>query len=113
MTNPTKIMTIEELYLKPITVSSPEDNKVIVPHSDPLIILVRMNKFLMKRILINTECFMNLVTFNVCEKLGLEKKNLSKVSYPLVGLGDKLIPILGTTNLTIVTEMMSSDKSCI
>lgn len=31
-----------------------------------------------------------------------QKKNLSKVSYSLVWLGDKLVSVVGITNLTVV-----------
>lgn len=45
---------------------------------------------------------MNLVTLDNYEKLGLKKETLFKVPYPLMGLSDKAVPVLGMTNLIII-----------
>lgn len=37
-------------------------------------------------------------------KIGLDQSNLTKVSYPLVGLGDKTETVLDTVNLPIMLE---------
>lgn len=61
-----------------------------------------MNKFLVKRILEDMRNAVNLITSDVYKKLGLQKKDLTKVPYPLVGLRDKTVLILGTINLLVL-----------
>lgn len=81
---------------------SEANNKVSSPHSDPLVISTRINRFVVNQILIDIGSSMNLITLEVFNKLGLDKKkDPSWFSYPLVGLGDKSVPILRITNLTI------------
>lgn len=52
--------------------------------------------------MVHTGSSVNLLTLDVFNKVGLDKNNLVKVSYPLVGLGDKTIAVLGTINLPLV-----------
>lgn len=44
----------------------------------------------------------DLINLDVFNKLSLDKKNLAKVSYSLVGLWDKTVAILGTINLPLM-----------
>lgn len=88
-----------------------ETDKVSTPHFDPLVTSARTNKFIMKRILIDTGSSINLITLEVFEKLRLDKKkNLSRVLYSLVGLDGKSLPVISVTNLTVVMGMRSSKK---
>lgn len=78
-------MTIETLSQHTIIFGLEAKNKILTPHSDSLVISARMNKFIVKRILIGIGSFVNPFILDVFDKLGLDqKKNLSKVSYPLV-----------------------------
>lgn len=61
-----------------------------------------MNRYNVRRVLEDTGTSVNLLTLEVFNKLGLDKNNLTKVSYPLVGLGDKTVAMLGTINLSLV-----------
>lgn len=86
VTKEAKIMAVETLSQSPITFRSELDKKVSTPHSNPLVITTRINKFVVKRILINTGSSVNLIILDVLRKLALDKKkNLSKVLYSLVG----------------------------
>lgn len=78
-------------------------NRVIeTQHNDPLVISVRLNRYNVRQVLEDTGTSVNLLTLEVFNKLGLDKNNLTKVSYPLVGLGDKTVAMLGTINLSLV-----------
>ncbi|KAJ9183224.1 hypothetical protein P3X46_007113 [Hevea brasiliensis] len=57
--------------------------------------------YMAQRILIDIGSLVNLITLKVYEKLESQKQNLTKVIYPLVGLGDKTIPVVGTINLIV------------
>lgn len=72
------------------------------PHLDLLIISVRLNKYMTKRILVDTISSINLINLNESEKLRLHKKDIYKVLYTLVQLGGESILIMGVTNLLIV-----------
>lgn len=52
--------------------------------------------------LVDTRISVNLVTFEVYNKLGLNKSSLTKVSYSLIGLRDKTMAVLDTVNLPLV-----------
>lgn len=94
-------MAVQGLSRHPINFESEANNKVSSPHSDLLVILAKMNRFVVKQNLIDTGSFENLITLEVFNKLALDKKDLSQVSYPSVGLGDKSVLVLGIMNLTI------------
>lgn len=63
-------MAVEALFQHPITFESETDNKISTSHSNPLVISARINKFVVKRILIDTGSSMNLVTLDAFDKLG-------------------------------------------
>ncbi|KAJ9141084.1 hypothetical protein P3X46_031661 [Hevea brasiliensis] len=78
------------------------DNDVNQPHTDPLVVSVQINRYRVQPVLIDTSSSVNLLMKEVVEKLKHKVKNLTKIMYPLVGLGDKIVPILKTINLTVV-----------
>ncbi|KAG8635557.1 hypothetical protein MANES_16G047550v8 [Manihot esculenta] len=71
----------DEIKLKPA------DKVMRFFHTDPLVISIHLNTYDVRQVLINT---------------GLNKNNLAKISYSLVGLGDKTVAVLGTINLSLV-----------
>lgn len=66
-------MVVEVLSRHLINFELKIDNKVSIPHSNLLVISTRMNRFMVKQILIDTGSFVNLIMLMVFEKLGLEK----------------------------------------
>lgn len=52
--------------------------------------------------MIDTSSFVNLITLEVFNKLGLDKSNLAKVSYILVGLRDKTVAVIDTIDLSLI-----------
>lgn len=73
-------------------------------HNDPLVVSVRLNRYDVRRFLMDTGSFVNLLILDVYSKLSLDKTKLMKVSYLLVGLGDKTVTVLGTVNLPLVVR---------
>lgn len=55
-----------------------------------------------RKVLVDKGSSISLITLEAFNKLGLDKNNFVKVSYSLVGLGDKIIAALGTINLPLV-----------
>ncbi|KAG8655678.1 hypothetical protein MANES_04G060101v8 [Manihot esculenta] len=70
--------------------------------NDPLVIKILLSMYEVRRKLVNTGSFINLLILNVFNKLGLDKSNIVKVFYPLVGLRDKNMAVLGNINLPLV-----------
>lgn len=66
-------MVVEVLSWHLINFELKIDNKFSIPHSNLLVISARMNRFMVKQILIDTGSFVNLIMLMVFEKLGLEK----------------------------------------
>ncbi len=63
---------------------------------------ILLNRYIEQRVLIDLGSSVNLITLEVYEKLELKRAYLTKVMFPLVGLGDKIVPVAGTTNLVVI-----------
>ncbi|KAJ9140995.1 hypothetical protein P3X46_031581 [Hevea brasiliensis] len=72
------------------------------PYTNPLVVSVQINRYTVRRVLVDTGSSVNLLIKEVMEKLEHKIENLTKVMYPLVSLGNKIVSVLGTINLTIV-----------
>ncbi|KAG8643880.1 hypothetical protein MANES_11G076151v8 [Manihot esculenta] len=92
----------EELWAKQEVRFGPVDKAIGFFQNDPLVTSVRLNMYEVRRVLVDTCSSVNLLTLDVFNKVGLDRNNLVKVSYPLVGLGDKIAAVLGTINLPLV-----------
>lgn len=90
-----------------------DDKMVESSHNNPLIISVTLNRYEVKRVLVDIRNSVNLLTFDVYNKLGLDKRRLANVSYLLVGLGDKIVIVLGTVNLPFELEDEKYKQKCI
>lgn len=73
-------------------------------HNDLLVVSVRLNGYDVRRFLMDIGSSVNLLILDVYSKLSLDKTKLMKVSYLLVGLGDKTVTVLGTVNLPLVVR---------
>lgn len=63
------IMAVEALFWHSINFELEADNKVAFPHFNPLVISTRVNRFVIKQILLNTGSFVNLITLEIFDKL--------------------------------------------
>ncbi|KAJ9135165.1 hypothetical protein P3X46_032376 [Hevea brasiliensis] len=88
----------------PITCRPRDFENIRRPHSDPLVINILVNRYMMQRVLVDIGSSVNLITLEVYEKLGLKREDLTKVIFPLVRLGDKIVSIAETTNLTVILD---------
>lgn len=90
----------------------PSDMVTESSHNDPLVVRVRLNRHEVKQVLVDTGSSVNLLTLEVYNKLGLDKNNLTKNSYPLVILRDKTMTILGIVNLSLVLWDEKNKEKC-
>ncbi|KAG8650351.1 hypothetical protein MANES_07G030402v8 [Manihot esculenta] len=80
----------------------PVDKAIRFFPNDLLVVKILLNRYEVRRVLVDTGSSVNLLILNVFNKLGLDKGSLVRVSYPLVGLEDKTVAVLGTINLPLV-----------
>lgn len=80
----------------------PSDKVTETLQNGLLVISVRLNKYEVRQVFVDIGISINLLTLEVYNKLSLDKSNLTKVSYPLVELGDKTMAVLGIINLPLV-----------
>lgn len=78
-------------------------------HNDPPVVSVMYE---VKWVLVDIDNSVNLLTLEVYNKLGLDKNNLTKNSYPLVILRDKTMTILGIVNLSLVLWDEKNKEKC-
>ncbi len=66
-----KVLSVEReaLYLDTIIFSTEDYEKVKRPHSDPLVINILLNRYTMRRTLIDNGSSVNLINLEVYEKL--------------------------------------------
>ncbi|OAY29052.2 hypothetical protein MANES_15G107550v8 [Manihot esculenta] len=67
-----------------------------------LVVKILLNRYEIRRVLMDTVSSVNILILNIFNKLDLDKSNLVRVSYPLVGLGDKIVAVMGTISLPLV-----------
>ncbi|KAG8641014.1 hypothetical protein MANES_13G092290v8 [Manihot esculenta] len=89
----------EEPWTKQEVRFRPVDKAIRFFHNDPLVVNIHLNKYEVRRVLVDIGSSIDLLTLNIFNKLDLDKNNPVKVSYPLVGLGDRTVTVLGTINL--------------
>ncbi|KAG8662283.1 hypothetical protein MANES_01G082850v8 [Manihot esculenta] len=70
--------------------------------NDPLVIKILLNRYEVRQVLMDIGNSVNLLILNVFNKLDLDKNNITRVFYPLVGLRDKIVAVLSTINLPLV-----------
>ncbi|KAJ9187121.1 hypothetical protein P3X46_002615 [Hevea brasiliensis] len=92
----------ENLCKDSISFESMDYENIKRPHSNPLVVNILLNKYMVHRVLVDTESSINLVTLKVHKKFDLKRSDLTKVILSLVGLSDKIVPVAGTTNLIVV-----------
>lgn len=91
----------------------PTDRVTETLHNDPLVISVRLNKYNVRRVLVDTSSSVNLLTLEVFNKLSLDKNNLTTVSYPIVRLGNKTVAMFDTINFLLVLGAERISERCI
>lgn len=74
-----------------------QDKTIQSSYFNPIMVSVKLNKYEVRQVLVDTGSSINLITFDIFYKLG--KKDLIKISYPFDGLVSKIVVVLGSTNL--------------
>ncbi|XP_056855819.1 uncharacterized protein LOC130505235 [Raphanus sativus] len=81
-----------------------EQEKVLTPHHDALVISLTIANCLVKRILVNNGSSSNLIFYLAFADLGLEPTALTRKATPLVGLSGEVKQTLGEVLLPVYAE---------
>ena len=76
---------------KPIVFNDDDLEGTIQPHNDPLVVTIRINSFIVKRVLIDQGSGIEVMYPNLYRGLGLKKENLSKYDTPLMGFDGRMV----------------------
>ena len=80
-----------KLTQEPIAFNDDDLERMIQPHDDALVVMARINGFILKRVLINQGSGVEVMYPNLFEGLGLKNKDLSKYVTPLVGFDGRMM----------------------
>jgi hypothetical protein len=84
----------------PITFSFQDINLTSFPHTDAMVIIVHINRWDVKRILIDNGSQVKILFLETFDKMGLDRKQLKEPSKPLYGFSRKRIePVRAITLL--------------
>ena len=72
------------------------------PHTDPLVVTLKIGQMNVKRVLVDTGSTAELITMNVTlKKMKFEEKHLQPLDKPLIGFGGNQVIPLGTIILPV------------
>ena len=76
----------------------------IQPHNNALVVTVRLNSFIVKRVLIDQESGAEVMYLELFKGLGLKSEDLSKYDTPLVGFDNRMVILKGQILLPVNME---------
>ena len=85
-----------------VTFSDENLTDVQMPHSDLLVITLRIGNYDVKKVLIDQGSFTKVMYKGLYEKLGLKKANLDNFSSPVFGFSSESTTLLGKTTLPVL-----------
>jgi hypothetical protein len=88
-----------------VVLFSDEDlTDVQMPHSDPLVITLRIRNYDVKRVLVDQGSFAEVIYKGLYEKLGLKEANLDNFSSPVFGFSGESTTPLGKITLHVLAR---------
>ncbi|XP_050254609.1 uncharacterized protein LOC126700482 [Quercus robur] len=87
---------------EPISFDNDDLEGMIQPHNDALVVMVRINGFLVKRVMVDQGSGADVMYPDLFRGLGLRKKDLMKHTSPLVGFDGKVVIPEGQISLPVI-----------
>ncbi len=85
---------------------SDEDLKGIeTPHDDAMVVSMVVNKFDVKRVLIDNGSSANILYFDAYSRMGMAEKQLRRMNAPLVGFTGDSVPVEGEVDLLVTVGL--------
>jgi hypothetical protein len=85
----------------PITFSSQDINLTLFPHTDAMVIIVRIDRWDVTKILIDNVSQAEILFLATFDKMGFDQKQLKELSKLLYGFGGKIIEPVGAITLPV------------
>ena len=89
---------------EPITFNDDDLEGTIQSHDDALVVIVRINEFIVKRVLIDQRSGVEVMYLNLFKGLGLKNEDLSKYDTPLMGFDGRMVISEGQISLSMNIE---------
>uniref|UniRef100_A0A2N9IBW7 Uncharacterized protein n=1 Tax=Fagus sylvatica TaxID=28930 RepID=A0A2N9IBW7_FAGSY len=90
-----------------ISFSDDDLRDVQLPHSDPLVITLKIGNYDVKRVLIDQGSFVEVMYQGLYEKLGLGESDLANFTSPLFGFSGESTTPLGKTTLPVLAGLIN------
>ncbi|XP_038979867.1 uncharacterized protein LOC120109988 [Phoenix dactylifera] len=91
---------------------SDEDLKgVETPHDDVVVISLIMNKFVVKRVLVDNRSSANVLFYDTFQKIGMTEDQLRRMNVLVVGFTENLVPVKGVVSLPITVELAPREST--
>ena len=87
-----------------ISFAAKEQEKILAPHHDTLVISLTVANCLVKRILVDNSSSSNIIFQMACQDLGLEENTLTRKVNPLIGFSGEVKQIAGEVILPVYAE---------
>ena len=81
------------------------------PHTDPLMITLKIRQMRVKRILVDTGSTADLITMEYLRKMRFQEKHLQPLDKPLIGFGGNQVIPLGTIILPVRVRERSGSRT--
>ena len=89
---------------EPITFNDDDLKGTILPHDDALVVIARINDFIVKRVLIDQGSGAKVMYLDLFKGLGLKNEDLSKYDMPLMGFDGRMVIPEGQISLPMNME---------
>ena len=87
-----------------VSFSSDDVVRVQTPHNDTIVISMTIANYNVKKILVDNESFINILFYDVFQKMKLPKDRLKQGNAPLVGFSSNLVAIEGKVGLLMTVR---------
>ncbi|XP_008795595.2 uncharacterized protein LOC103711289 [Phoenix dactylifera] len=84
---------------------------VKTPHDDAVVISVIVNKFDVKRILVDNGSSANILYYHVYQKMGLTENQLRRMNAPLVGFTGDSVPVEGEVSFLVTAGLAPREST--
>ena len=81
------------------------------PHTDPLVVTLKIGQMKVKRVLVDTGSTTDLITMECLRKMKFEEKHLQPLDKPLIGFGGNRVIPLGTIILPVRVRERNGSRS--
>ncbi|XP_038989097.1 uncharacterized protein LOC120112949 [Phoenix dactylifera] len=94
-----------------ISFSDEDLGEVKTPHDDAVVISMVVNKFHVKRVLVDNGSLANVLYYHVYQKIGLVESQLRKINTPLVGFIGDSVPVAGEVSLLVTVGLAPREST--